>query len=145
MNEEQKASIEFLHQTLGSVKTPKVLVVDDDDNDMALHLRVLREFDCEVVVAGSADKAIELIREDGIDLILLDAKLPGHPAADVVAVAAGLAPDASVVIVTGYPDSATKSVAIRKGAKLILSKPLTEETVSAFLNRRPTPPLLPSC
>jgi ActR/RegA family two-component response regulator len=70
----------------------------------------------------------------------LDAKLPQQPAEDVIAVAAGLMPDASVVMVTGYPDSATKSTAIKKGAKLILPKPLTEEVLSAILHRKPKQP-----
>lgn len=140
MSPEDKAKVAFLSQALGEIPRPKVLVVEDNANDVALHLNILAKFECEVVVANNAEDAIQLIQEDGIDLILLDVRLPKNPADDVIAVAAGLMPDASVVMVTGYPDSAVKSVAIRSGAKLILKKPLTEETVSSILHRKLTPP-----
>ncbi len=140
MTDDQKASLEYLHQTLDSVETPKILIVEDDVNDVELHLRVLDQFKCEVVIAKTSEEGVKLITEDGIDLILLDAKLPTNPPEDVIAAAAGLIPDASVVMVTGYPDSVTKSAAIKKGAKLILEKPLTDVQVSAFLHRKTEPP-----
>ena len=136
MTSEERASIDNLHRTLGQIETPKVLIVEDDPNDVQLHCAVLNKFECSVLVAKSGEEAISLIMSDGIDLILLDAKLPQQPAEDVIAVASGLMPNASVVMVTGYPDSITKSLAIKKGAKLILPKPLTEETLSAILHRK---------
>lgn len=140
--EEQKASLEYLHEILGVIQTPKVLVVEDDPNDVELHLKLLSKFVCNVVVARTAESAIREIKEDGIDLILLDAKLPSsaQQSEEVVMTAAGLIPDASVIIVTGYPDSITKSSAIKKGAKLILEKPLTEKTLSAILHLKPNAP-----
>lgn len=140
MSPDDKAAVDFLSQALGEIPRPKVLVVEDNANDVALHLNVLSKFECDVVVANSAEDAIQLIQQDGIDLILLDVRLPKNPADDVIEVAAGLVPDASVVMVTGYPDSAVKSAAIRSGAKLILTKPLTEEIVSSILHRKLSPP-----
>lgn len=138
MTPEQQAAVDFLSAALGDLPNPRVLVVDDNRDDLELNLRVLSKFRCEIITASSADQAVKLIEEDGIDLIFLDAVLPKNPADDVVAVAAGLMPDASIVVVTGYPDSAVKSAAIKAGAKLILTKPLTEELVSSILHRKAT-------
>jgi diguanylate cyclase len=140
MTPEQKASIDYINQTLASVETPKVLVVDDNPRDVELHLHMLSQFKCNVVVAKSGEEAAREIRDDGIDLILLDQKLPQMSSADIVELATGLLPEASVIIVSGYPDSVTKSAAVKKGVKLILSKPLTEETLSAILHRKPDLP-----
>lgn len=137
MSPEDKAAIDFLTECLREIKHPRILIVEDDPRDVQLHLSILSKFECETIVAKNAEEAIQLIHDDGIDLILLDVRLPRHPADDVIAVASGLMPDANIVMVTGYPDSATRSLAIKKGAKLILSKPLTEETMSAILNRKP--------
>lgn len=136
--DEQAAAIRFLNQALGDCPTPKILIVDDDENDVVLHLAVLKKFSCDVIVAKCADDAVRLIKENGIDLILLDARLPQTPAEEVVSVAMGIMPEASIIVVTGYPDSATRSLAVRKGAKLILSKPLTEEIVSTILHPKTT-------
>lgn len=137
MSPEDKAAIDFLTECLKEIGHPKILIVDDNPNDVTLHLSVLEKFECEVVVARSAEEAVQLIHDDGIDLILLDVRLPRHPADDVIAVAAGLMPDANIIVVTGYPDSATRSLVIKKGAKLILSKPLTEAALSVILHRKP--------
>lgn len=140
MNPEEKASIDFLHQTLHGIAIPKILVVDDNADDVKLLLNELHKFECEVIVASGAEDAIRMIKEDGIDLIFLDLVLPRLPCEDVIEVAAGLIPEASVIIVTGYPDSETKSGAIKKGVKLILQKPLTDVTLSAILHRKLNPP-----
>jgi chemosensory pili system protein ChpA (sensor histidine kinase/response regulator) len=145
MDPKHQATIDYLNETLGAIPTPKILVVEDDPNDLELHLHALRKFDCEIVTAKNGADAIREIQEDGIDLVLLDYMLPctDPNSSAVVEAATGLMPNAKVVMVTGYPDSDTKSTAVKKGVALILPKPLTEETLSAILHKKPAGPPLP--
>lgn len=58
----------------------KVLVVDDNPTNRKLLLTVLREWDCEVSVAGSGEDALEQMEgrgAKGFDVILTDYLMPG--------------------------------------------------------------------
>ena len=136
-----EAAIGFLRQALDPTPVPKVLVVEDDTDDMEVLVKSLQKFNCTVVVAKTGEQAIKEITEDGIDLIFLDLKLPMTPGVEVLETARGLLPQAQIVVVSGYPDSITHSQAIKKGAILALPKPLTEELLSSILHRKTgTPP-----
>ncbi|MCP5028102.1 MAG: response regulator, partial [Actinomycetia bacterium] len=55
----------------------RVLVVDDDENFVALLERVLEDSGCAVAVAHTGYQAIERSREHEHDLILMDIRMPG--------------------------------------------------------------------
>src|SRR3954466_14162257 len=59
--------------TIGHVR---VLVTEDDAGMASLLGQALTEADHEVCVVGSGEKAIDAIREDTYDLVLLDVMLP---------------------------------------------------------------------
>jgi two-component system OmpR family response regulator len=54
----------------------RVLVVDDEDNISFLLVSALRHFGFEVAEAATGRKALEVMREFGPDLVLLDVMLP---------------------------------------------------------------------
>jgi len=56
--------------------TPRVLVVDDEPALRRTLERALRGMGCEVVSAGDAHVAYEVLHETDVDLILLDLHLP---------------------------------------------------------------------
>lgn len=136
MSPEERSSLDFIQRSLAAIGTPRVLVVEDDEDDLLINLNVLKKFQCEILVARTVNEAVRFIKGDGIDLIFLDAKLPGGMSEDVISTAVGMKPESNVIMVTGYPYSETRSLAIRKGAKVILPKPLTEEPLSAILQRK---------
>ena len=66
----------------------RVLVVDDNPTNRKLLLSILREWDCEVVVAGSGEDALEQVEgrgSTGFDLILTDYLMPGMDGIRLVA------------------------------------------------------------
>lgn len=56
--------------------TPRVLVVDDEPALRRTLERALRALGCEVVTAGDAHLAYQILHETDVDLILLDLHLP---------------------------------------------------------------------
>ncbi len=66
----------------------RVLVVDDNPTNRKLLLTVLREWECEVVIAGNGDDALEQVEgrgASGFDLILTDYLMPGMDGIRLVA------------------------------------------------------------
>src|SRR5687767_11596629 len=60
-------------------KTPRILVVEDDENLHSLIVRVVRRSGCDAVSAYSGEQALLLLREPGehIDWLLTDIRLSG--------------------------------------------------------------------
>lgn len=129
------AAIHFLNEAIAPIAVPKILVVEDDPRDLFLLLQELKKFVCNVMVAKNGEEAKREIEEDGIDLVFLDLHLPKIDGMDVIKATKDISASMNWVVVTGYPDSETQSLAIKAGAMLALSKPVTEETLSAILRR----------
>lgn len=57
-------------------KTPIVLVVDDNQQNLELLQAYLEDIDCETVPAHDGPEALEIIADNPPDLILLDVMMP---------------------------------------------------------------------
>ncbi len=55
---------------------PKVLIVDDDPDNIELMARFLKKRGFEIVEAGNGPQAIELARAEQPDLVLMDMVMP---------------------------------------------------------------------
>jgi response regulator RpfG family c-di-GMP phosphodiesterase len=93
----------------------RLLIVDDDPLNLDALTRVLRH-DYELVRAGSADQALQLLRDEGrhIDLILADKSMPGRSGVELLEEAKGLSP-AMRIVLTAYPDATDLIEAINRG------------------------------
>ncbi|KKK59446.1 hypothetical protein LCGC14_3034330 [marine sediment metagenome] len=54
----------------------KVLVVDDNEQNLELLVAYLEDIDCRIVTAMSGEGALDIIKQGGIDLVLLDVMMP---------------------------------------------------------------------
>lgn len=61
----------------------RVLVVDDELDILEMTRIMLESSDFEVITASDGEKALKLVEEKTIDLILLDAVMPGIHGLDV--------------------------------------------------------------
>ena len=112
-----------------------ILVVDDDPDTRA-NLRDILELDRHRV--ETAATAAEVLRRDDwshYSAIILDRKLPDGTAEDLLPRLRGLAPQASVLIVTGYSDLEGAIAALRLGAADYILKPINPEALRASLLR----------
>ena len=57
-------------------KTPIVLVVDDNQENLELLQAYLEDMDCQTVPAGDGLQAMEIVADNPPDLILLDVMMP---------------------------------------------------------------------
>jgi CheY-like chemotaxis protein len=86
-------------------KKPLILVVDDDVPILVLMQNLLREFGFDAATAASGQQALEEVRKQAPNLILLDKNMPGMSGRDVIEAlrAEGRADGIPVLILSGEP------------------------------------------
>ena len=101
----------------------RILIVEDDDIFLRPLQRSLEVAGYEVLTRPSGEDALDLLKNDDVDAVLTDKRLPGMDGVELVRRLKAEHPEATVVIMTAYGtiDSAVESV--RLGAADYLVKP----------------------
>ena len=115
----------------------RILVVDDEPPIMALCLKVLGRLGHEVEGVTAGEEAVSKLAGAPVDLLVVDYKMPGVNAFEVVRRARALRPGIKVVLITGRGTREVLGEAIEGKFDGILVKPFTPEelahTVTAAL------------
>jgi len=111
-------------------KKEKILVVDDEEN-IRKSLKMILEYEgYQFLEAADAEEATDLIEETvGLDLILLDIKLPGNSGLDVLAELREKPYSPEIIMISGHGTVQTAVEATKLGAFDFLEKPLHRERV----------------
>lgn len=112
-----------------------VLVVEDDEDTRANLSDILELDNHRVELAGSVAEALARTNWAEISIILLDRQLPDGNAEEVLPRLQALAPEAAVLIVTGFRDLEGALACLRRGAADYLLKPINPEVLRANLRR----------
>ena len=102
----------------------RILVVDDEPAQRELISGFLKKQAFDVVVAESGAKALELFRQETIDLILTDQKMPNMSGLDLLQAVRAINPENPVILMTAFGSIEAAVSAIRGGATDYLTKPL---------------------
>jgi CheY-like chemotaxis protein len=119
---------------LTSAKT-KILIVDDAGPVVVLCVNVLQALGYAVKGANRGETAVDLLRKERFDLMVLDYKMPGMTGFDVYQQAKALYPDIAVVLVTGHGSPEVVTEANRMGFDSILLKPFTSEELRGTVEK----------
>ncbi len=117
-----------------SAKT-RILIVDDAGPVVVLCVNVLQALGYAVKGANRGETAVELLRKERFDLMVLDYKMPGMTGFDVYQQAKALYPDIAVVLVTGHGSPEVVTEANRMGFDSILLKPFTSEELRGTVEK----------
>lgn len=113
----------------------KILIVDDAGPVVVLCVNVLQALGYVVKGANRGEAAIELLRKEPFDLMVLDYKMPGMSGFDVFDQARQLHPQMSVVLVTGHGTPEIVNEANRLGFSAILLKPFTSDELRGTVEK----------
>lgn len=114
------------------MQKPKILVVDDEDNVRKnLSAFILKKFNSDVGQAKDGKEALEKIKEQNFDLMLLDIKMPGISGIEVIKQAKISSPQTKILVVSGYDSNEVAKEALKAGAMDFVPKPYTAEAVAA--------------
>jgi len=101
----------------------KILVLDDDQNLLNVIKMRLEACGYQVATAIQAETALEIAKEEGIDLALVDLKLAGKNGIEVMQELHQIDPEMPIIILTAYGTIKTAVEAMKRGAYSYLSKP----------------------
>ncbi|HEC97552.1 MAG TPA: sigma-54-dependent Fis family transcriptional regulator [Nitrospirae bacterium] len=107
----------------------RVLVIDDEAIVRISCQRVLTPEGYNVVATSRGDEAIELLENEGFDVVLTDLKMPDMDGIEVLKIIKERWPDIQVIIITGYGTISTAVEAIKLGAFEYIEKPFTPEAI----------------
>lgn len=113
----------------------KVLVIDDEKLvRWSLEQKLSRD-GYEVECAASGEEGLDLVRQDGHDVVLLDMRLPGMDGVRVLQEIKKLDRDIAVIVVTADTGVARAVECMRLGAHNYLCKPFEFEEVKVELEK----------
>ena len=113
----------------------RILVVDDSEATLEVIRRNLEAEDYVVLTAPSVSDALRILGATPVDLVITDVKMPRISGLDLVRHVRENLKDIEVIVVTGYPDVNGAVTAMKNGAKDYLTKPFTDEELSAATRR----------
>lgn len=118
-----------------STQTMSILVVDDERITCAFLAKTLSMNSWHVDTACDGPSALDLVRRNHYDAIVLDFRMPGMNGADLSHSIEEVSPGIPRVLLTGYPTIDTVFPAIGAGVARVLSKPVDpQELIETLRN-----------
>jgi len=113
----------------------KVLVVDDNEDFCRNVSDILKLKGYEVVTVYDGFNALELVKQDGFDIVLMDVKMPVMDGVATFKKMKEVAPHTQVIMVSAYAVEELIREALREGAFGTLRKPLDFDELFALLEQ----------
>jgi two-component system KDP operon response regulator KdpE len=125
-----------------NTKGPKVLVIDDNPIIQRTMYFALRDQGCAVQMCGVIADALKVIREQPLDLLLLDLNFPPDTSVGSIFVRDGFwvldwvrhweeTKDTPVIVVSSDPPEKSKAHALAAGAAAYFQKPVDKQELIA--------------
>lgn len=80
----------------------KILVVDDEAPVRELFVDLFKKEDCQASACATGEQALEILKKETFDVVLLDIKLPGMSGLEVLKNIRGTYKNLPVVMITGF-------------------------------------------
>ncbi|OGW44849.1 MAG: Fis family transcriptional regulator [Nitrospirae bacterium RBG_13_41_22] len=106
-----------------------ILIVDDEEGIRESLSGIFEDEGYDVITARSGEEALKILKEQNMDLILLDVWLPGIDGVQTLKEIKDIKPDIPVIMISGHGNIDLAVKATRMGAYDFLEKPLSLEKV----------------
>lgn len=126
-----KPEIEKLGAELKSGYSKTVLVVDDEEVIRDFFTRTLTEY--KVFTASSGEEALNIIKKDKPDLVLLDIKMPGIDGIETLRKIKEIDSNIVVIMLSAFATLENHIAATRLGAYTSIAKPFDLEEMKSII------------
>ncbi len=111
-----------------------ILFVDDEQSILTSLRRLLRKEDWNLIFADSGANGLEILKENQVDLVVSDLRMPGMDGMAFLKQVKDLYPYIVRIILSGYADQKTVTQALsEEHVHQILSKPWEEEDIKGII------------
>jgi two-component system, NtrC family, response regulator AtoC len=111
-----------------------VLVVDDEEG-VRDAIRLILEDNCDILEARDGAGAIEILRSQEVDVVMLDQRMPGETGTTILPRIHALDPTIVVIVATAVRDVPTAVEAMRLGAYDYVVKPFDVDDIAGLVER----------
>lgn len=112
----------------------RVLMVDDEARFRETTARILNRRGYVTTVAAGGEEAVEIIKKEHHDVVVLDVKMPGMDGHEALAVIKKIDPKVQVIMLTGHAGEDSALTSLKHDAFDYLSKPCDIDRLSARIN-----------
>lgn len=120
-------------ELFSKLKNLRILLIDDDEW-IRDSLRFFFESEgCSFVALGSAEQAIEDVKQHRYDIIFIDYRLPGIDGLDFLERIKDIHPNAMKVLLTAYKTKDVMDRAFSMGVDDFIEKPFTSKNIEQSL------------
>ena len=114
----------------------KILVVDDEPYICDVMRRILEIGGYWVTTTSSGKTALELVKEDRPDVILLDLMMPGMDGREICRRVREIAPETRIIYFTGKIEfDASQSKMLNREADAVILKPATSKKILSTISK----------
>lgn len=101
-----------------------ILIVDDEEEFLELMHNRLHKRGFTVATANSGEKALDIVRDQSFDAMVLDVKMRGIDGIEVLRRVKAMKPELPVILLTGHASVEAAMTGVETGAVDYLLKPV---------------------
>jgi DNA-binding NtrC family response regulator len=113
----------------------RVLVVDDEEAIRELLTDYLNKFGYEVVCAADGQEAMQKYMKGHFDIVLSDFVMSPMDGLELLGEIRKMDPDATFIMITGYPSIDSAMEAMKRGARDYITKPFNIDEIRLKMER----------
>ena len=117
----------------------RILIVDDNEINLRVAEGILRLYDVQAILAKSGKEAIELLKDQDIDIVFMDHMMPemdGIEAAEIIRRTGGeYGKNLPIIALTANAVNDAKKMFLEHGFQDFLAKPVNLKSIDAVLRR----------
>jgi DNA-binding NtrC family response regulator len=117
------------------MKTCRILFVDDDKDILMMVEQYLQMQGYDIATIDSGLKALDIVKDQDIDIIFTDYKMPEFNGLELLAAVKKYKPEIEVIIVTGYGSMESAIQAMKFGSYDYLQKPFKLDHLKLIIDR----------
>lgn len=111
----------------------RLMFVDDEEELVSALVERLELRGIDAIGVTSGDEALEHLREESFDVVIIDVKMPGIGGLEVLRTVSRRYPDVKVILMTGHGSAEDSEIGRRLGAVAYLQKPVDLEDLLATI------------
>jgi nitrogen regulation protein NR(I) len=113
----------------------QTILIVDDDKSIRYSLKRMMEENYTILTAQNGEEALNQVRENPPDLVIMDVKMPGRNGIEVLKEIKSIDPKSLVIIMTAYGTTETAIEAMKYGAFDYILKPFPVPQMKALVER----------